>query len=144
MATARNIGLVSAPFYADVALDDYQYYCVRAASTANYAALATGASDPHPLGVVQDNNASARGEAVQVVLFGPCVAKVAACDAADSPSPIKVGDYLQVSSSGTLVRSGSEVVANAMALEAITTACRVANIEVFWFGPLAPCVLAAS
>jgi len=144
MATAQNIGLISAPFYADTALDDYQYYCVAAASTAQYVKLATGASEPYALGVNLGNNASARGETTEVCLFGPTIAKVAACGAAGEACPIGVGDFLIVDTNGFLVRAGSDCLANAMALEAITSSCYVANINVFWFGPIAPCVVGSS
>ncbi len=143
MATARNVGLVSAPFYADVALDDYQYYACYAASTAGYVALATGTSDPYPLGVLQDNNASANGQAVQVGMFGPMVAKAAACDAAGNACPITPGDWLAVSSSGTFIRSGSDALAVARAISGISTACSVGNIEIFFLG-MAACVDEAS
>lgn len=135
MATARNIGVVSAPFYADVAMDDYQYYCARAASTAGYAALSIAGCAAHPIGVIQDNNASARGEVVQIGMFGPMVAKVAACDNAGNPCPIAVGHFLRVASTGFLIKAGSvgDVVA-AMALQPITSSCHTANIEVFWYG----------
>ena len=46
MAIQGNIGLMPMAFKADEALDDYQYYCVYAASTAGYVARATGASAP--------------------------------------------------------------------------------------------------
>jgi hypothetical protein len=135
MAISRNMGVFDVAFKADTALDDYQYYCVAAASTQGYVKLATGGCNPHPIGVLQDNGASARGENCSVRLFGPTIAKVAACDTADSPCPILVGHFLTVSSSGTLVCAASVgEVAHAMALEAITTACSVANIEVFWYG----------
>lgn len=143
MATARNIGVVSAPFCADVALDDYQYYACYAASVAGYVNLATGTSDPYPLGVLQDNNASARGQVVQVGMLGPMTAKAAACDAAGNACAITPGDLLCVSSSGTFLRSGSDALAVARAISGISTACSVGNIEIFYFATPA-CVDEAS
>ena len=135
MAVQSNIGLMPMAFKADEALDDYQYYCVYAASTAGYVARATGASAPHPIGVLQDNAASARGEAVAVAMFGPCIAKVAACGLANEACPIKVGDFLTVNTDGILNRAGSVGdLVSAMALEAITSSCYIANIHVFWYG----------
>ena len=135
MAISQNMGLMDVPFKADEALDDYQYYAVYAASTQGYVARATGGSNPHPIGILQDNGASAVGENCAVRMFGPTIAKVAACDNALSPCPILVGHFLTVSGSGYLVCAASvgEVV-HAMALEPITTACGIANINVFWYG----------
>lgn len=135
MAISKNIGVISMPMKADLALDDYQYYCVYAASTAGYVGLSTGSSAPHPIGVLQTNAASARGEAVEVGVFGPMIAKVAACGMANEACPIKVGDFLTTGTSGYLMRAGSVgFTTQAMALEPITSSCYVANIHVFWYG----------
>lgn len=136
MTTRHNMGLVSAPFFADEDLADKQYYCVRAASTKGYVSLANGASEQVPLGILQGNSGSTRGETVEVGLFGTMTAKVAACDDAGNVCPIAIGYSLMCSSSGTLFRSGSLEVANAMALEDLSTGCAVANIEVFFYGPI--------
>jgi hypothetical protein len=134
MATTGNIGLVYDGWFADEALDDKQYYCVSAASVAGYVKSATGACNPVPIGVTQDNGASARGQTVAVGMFGPMIAKVAACDDAGNACPILIGGLLKTASAGWLVKAGSVEPVNAMALEAITTACAIANINVFWYG----------
>lgn len=135
MAISRNMGLMNVAFKADTALDDYQYYCVAAASTQGYVKRATGACNPDAFGVLQDNGASAAGENVSVCLFGPTIAKVAACDNAGNSCPILVGHHLTVGSGGYMLCAGSvgDVVV-ARALEPITTASAWANIEVFFFG----------
>lgn len=138
MATARNIGLFSAPFKAGEALDDYQYYvCQLTASAPGFVDLATTACTPHVFGVIQDNNASAASANVSVGLFGPMIAKVAACDNAGNPCPIAAGDYLRACSAGWLVKAGSVGdIPCARALGAIPSSCYIGNIEVFWFGGL--------
>ena len=144
MATAQNIGIIGATFKADEALDDRLYYACTTASTVGYVKTANGASAPMPLGIIQDNSASAVSDAVAVGLFGPMKAKVAACDLNDNACPISQGDYLTVNASGYLCRAGSDAAYNAYALGAISTSCRLATIEVFWFGPISACAYEAS
>ena len=134
MATAKNDGILPVPFFADENLASYQYYCAATASTAGYVILATGACEPVPIGVIQDNNASNIGEAVSVKMFGITKANVAACDLADNACPIRPGLRLTTNPSGRLCRAGSDEMAVAMSLGSISTACRVADIEVFFFG----------
>ena len=55
-------------FTADVDLSSYQYYFVQPASTAGKVMLATGASNPTPLGVLQ--NTPTQGKLAQVKLAG--------------------------------------------------------------------------
>jgi hypothetical protein len=55
-------------FKADVSLAAYQYYFVTVASTPGNVKLANGASEPAPVGVLQ--NAPALGEAARVRMFG--------------------------------------------------------------------------
>lgn len=55
-------------FTADTNLSAAQYYFVMPASTAGYVKLANGASDPAPLGVLQ--NAPTAGQPALVRLFG--------------------------------------------------------------------------
>lgn len=135
MAISRNMGVFDVAFKADTALDDYQYYAVCAASTQGYVKRATGACNPMAIGVLQDNGASARSENCVVRLFGPTIAKVAACDSAGNACPILVGHFLTTGSAGILLCAASvgECV-SAMALEPITSSCGIANIEVFWYG----------
>jgi len=145
MAVRLNIGLVDAAMKADMPMDDFQYYCVHAASTQHYVQIASGACDPYPIGVYQGNAASTRGDPVDICLFGPCIAKVATCalDATES-CPIRVGHPLVCSPSGILVTAGSTDTMNAYALEPITTASTRANISIFWLGGFGTSPVASS
>jgi len=138
MATVHNAGMLAIPMKAGEALDDYQYYvCQLTASAPGFVDLAQTACTPHVFGVIQDNNASAASANVMVGVFGPMVAKVAACDNAGNTCPIAAGDYLRVASTGYLVKAGSVGdIPCARALGAIPSSCYIGNIEVFWFGGL--------
>lgn len=59
---------IDEPFLADVSLATCQYRFVVPASTAGYVTGANGASNPTPLGVLQ--NAPAAGEIARVRVFG--------------------------------------------------------------------------
>jgi len=138
MANVHNDGILPVTFAADADLSDYQYYAVMPASTAGYVKLATGASDPFPLGIVQTDDADTVGDAVPVKMFGATKAQVSC-----AVSPVGYGDFLKVSASGDLVVSGSETVYNARALEALSSGCGV--IEVYWMGAaVSGCVVSAS
>lgn len=138
MATVHNAGMLSIPMKADEPLDDYQYYVAAlVASAPGFVDLATTGCTPHVFGVIQDNNASAASANVSIGVFGPMVAKVAACDNAGNTCAISPGDYLRVASTGYLVKAGSVGdIPCARALGKIGSACYIGNIEVFWFGGL--------
>lgn len=93
MTTQHQIGLYGAPFIADKDLTAKQYYFVMSTSTPNNVDVATGASNPGPIGVLQ-NSPSAGAEA-EVWLFGPTkvVGITATC-------LLKVGKYITCSSAG--------------------------------------------
>ena len=69
MATYHEINLTDAPFIADADLTAKQYYWVYPASTAGNVGVATGASNPTPLGILQ--NSPSAGQEARVRLIGP-------------------------------------------------------------------------
>lgn len=69
MAHYIEIGISDAPFLADVDLTSYQYFFVIPASTAGYVKLATGASNPTPLGVLQNSPSQGQEARVRVIGF---------------------------------------------------------------------------
>ena len=72
MASVRHIGISPAPFTAGVdfsACPTSQYRFVRAGSVAGEVRLASGASNPAPLGVIQ--NSPSTGQEATVVMLGP-------------------------------------------------------------------------
>jgi hypothetical protein len=144
MASVKDMNVLPITYKADTDLTGKQYFVLAAASTDDYVKVCTAACDPTPLGVQQDDVASAVGEAVEVAIFGPTYAQVAACDLAGNACPIGFGDFLACASDGKLRRSGSGGVFNARSLShSITTACNTATIPVFFYG-FAACALGAS
>lgn len=144
MAHVKNINVYPVTFKADLDLAAYQYYVLMCASTDDYVKICTGGSEPIPLGVQQDDTASAVGDAVEVCVFGPTYAQVAACDLGGNACPIGYGDLLVCASNGVLRRAGSDTyVYNARALASVSTACNSATIPVFFYG-IAGCALTAS
>lgn len=144
MAHVKNMSVTSVTFKADTDLTTKQYFVLAAASIVDRVKVATAACDPTPLGIQQDDVASAIGSAVEVGIFGPMYAQVAACDLAGNACPVGFWDALTCASDGKLRRAGSGGIVNARSMWEITTACNTAVIPVFFFGSISPCAVAAS
>ena len=94
MPLARNISIGNAAFVADVDLSAAcaQFKLVRASSTYGNVGLATGASNPAPIGVLQSTGSA--GDNVAVALLGPALA--GACtngSALREGRPVTVGSH---------------------------------------------------
>lgn len=126
MATYHNINLTDAPFLADADLTTKQYYFVTAASTAGYVKLATGASNPTPLGILQ--NSPSAGQEARVRLLGPSkvYAAVGSCN-------LNVGNMIVAASTGEAVSVTGYGTVNARWLGPATTSGTVYG-EVIIFG----------
>ena len=143
MAAPRQDGILPVSFWADAVLSTYQYYAVTAASTEDYVKRATGASNPVPIGILQDKDGEAVGDGVAVKTFGFTKAVVAACDIAGNGCAIKYGTYLTSGSDAKLYATGGgDAPACAQAYEAFTSGSRI--IEVFFWGAVSGCAVAAS
>jgi len=141
MATKRHIGVADVTYKADVDLTGVQYYFVTAASTAGNVKVATGASNPAPLGVLQ--NSPSLGQEARLSMLGPT--KVFAVT--PSTCGIAQGRYVTVNASGQAIplatESGSPIVGrNIGNVNAPVSASRF--IEIFFFGPLSACAVSAS
>ena len=127
-----------APFLADSDLTLSQYYFVTVASTAGNVKVANGASNPAPLGVLQ--NAPSAGQEARVRLFGST--KVFAITPAGSG--IGYGRYVTVSTSGNAIpqatEAGSPIVGRWIDTGAPVSASRYGNIILF---PTAACAVSA-
>jgi hypothetical protein len=123
MANLKEDGIFSVTFRANEDLSAKQYYCAAPASTANYVNVADGASNPTPIGVIQDDNADTVGDAVQVKMWGLTKAVVAACDLVGNACVMAFGHFLVAGSDGKLYAAGSgtDISATARALESVTT-----------------------
>jgi hypothetical protein len=124
---------------ADADLSAKQYYCVRAASTADYVATANGGSDPGPIGVQQDDDADTVGDSLSVKTFGFTKAVVAACTVAGAACDIDFGHYLVAGSDGKLYYSSCGLY-NARAMEFLASGCAIIHVQ--WLG--SGCAYAAS
>jgi len=144
MAKTYQDGIVAVAFKADPAggVHGKQYYAVRAASTADHVAIANGGSDPYPLGIIQDDSACNRGEAVPVKCFGFSKAVVAACCISGPASPVSIGDFLTAGSDGKLYPAGASGVACARSMDAIASGSAIVNV--FFFGGITGCTAATS
>ena len=129
MAKVFDEGILPVTFYADTALSSYQYHAAAPASTPDYVILATGASNPQPVGVLQDDNAASIGMATSVKTRGFTKAWVAACDVAGNACTIAFGKLLQAGSNGKFYASGSGLLYQAKALEAIASGSNIIQIE---------------
>lgn len=137
---ARKHGFPIGSFFADVDLSATcaLYRFVTVASTADYVKLATGASNPTPLGLLQ--NSPSQNEAANVVLFGSAIGTgratscnltfgkfiVSGSDGVAEPVATAAGSPINGRWLGPSVTSGS------------------AYGEIFLFGPLTACGPAAS
>lgn len=144
MARTFNDGILPISLKADPAagVNGKQYYVARAASTADYVAVGNGASDPYPLGIIQDDSACNAGEAVPVKCFGWTKAVVAACCLTGPASPITIGDFLTCGSDGKLYAAGASGLSCAKAMEAVASGSAIVNV--YFFGGVTGCTAAAS
>ncbi len=105
-------------FKANADLSSYQYFCVSCGSVAGEVKLASTASNPGIIGILQDDPTS---ELVgQVCLFG--ITKAAAYGAANdgTATAIAYGDMLIAGSDGRLhYQATASSICNAIALEAL-------------------------
>lgn len=99
-------------FIADADLSDRIYRFVAAASTAGRVKLATGASNPLPLGVLQNNPKA--GEPAAVRLGGVTLVE------ANAATSISFGDHLTANSVGQAVKASGSPAA-AIALEGLSS-----------------------
>lgn len=103
MAKTFNDGTIPIAFEADVDLSGKQYFCAMPASTLDRVKLATGASNPVPIGVIQDDNACNVGEVTAIKTGGFTKARVSACNYIDSVAcDIDFGNFLQCGPDGIL------------------------------------------
>lgn len=136
MASIHEDGVYEVTFKANQDLSAYQYFAVTSASVSGYVKLATGASAPAPIGIIQNDTASNVGDAVRIKTFGHTKARVAAATSAGTACDVDMGDHLLVTASGFLFWGGGGGPYNAIALDFLDSGC--SNIEVFFF-PWAAC-----
>src|SRR3990172_3149123 len=112
MATYKAVSIDGdVSFQADVDLTLVQYYFFAAASTAGNVKVATGASNPVPIGVLQ--NAPSAGQEAQVRVFG--MSKVfAVTDGVAAAQEVTLGRWLDTSAPLSASRFGNAFI-NCMA-----------------------------
>lgn len=142
MARTYDAGILPVGFWADEALSSYRYYVASAASTAEYVKRCTGASNPYPLGVIQDDNAASIGQEVAVKMFGPTKAVVDARDVVGNACPVVMGTFLTCGSEGKLMVAGASGYCCARSLGALSTGSAIVNV--FFFGGSTGSTAAAS
>lgn len=80
MAKYHDMGIADIGFTADTDLTARQYHFVTVASTAGYVKLATGASNPTVLGVLQNSPSAGQEARVRVLGFTKLVGENGACN----------------------------------------------------------------
>ena len=140
MATQRNLGIAPATFVAGVdfsACPTSQYRFVRAGSVAGEVRLASGASNPAPLGVIQ--NSPSTGQEAAVVMLGPTKLVVNG-----APCTMAFGHFVLCASDGrgqALDTSTSQGFSATWLDTQATTASMIG--EAFFWGPLAACAMSS-
>jgi len=104
--------------------DTHQFHFVEAAGTAKRVSIATGASGPAPIGVMQNDPRS--GEAANVIYVGGTQVY------ADGSTAIVYGDFITSGSDGQAVKASGSTV-HGQALEALASGASVL-IEAVLFG----------
>jgi len=140
MAYTYDDGIRPVTLVAGEDLTAKQYFAVRPGSVLGEVLLATGASNPTPVGILQDSGST--GQSVAVKCFGFSLAIVNACDQIGSAaSDIDAGHTLAVGTDGILYYA-AENVSNARAFGFIAESTS-AVINVMWIG-LAASAISAS
>jgi len=142
MAHTYNDGILPIGFWADTALSSYKYYVAAAASTVDYVKLAGGASNPMPMGIIQDDNAASIGQEVAVKVFGYSKAVVDARDVVGNACPVVPGILLTCGSESKLMVAGASGICCARSWGAISTGSAIINV--FFFGGVTGSTAAAS
>lgn len=127
MAKTFDDGIFEVTFRANTDLSGYKYYPVTSASVEDYVKLATGASNPAPIGIIQNDTASNVGDPVSVKMFGVTKAMVLAATSANTACDIDMGHYLQATASG-LAFVGGGGAHNARALGFLDSGCAIINV----------------
>jgi hypothetical protein len=137
MAKYHDLNISDTSFLADADLTAKQYYFVMAASTDGYVKLATGASNPTPLGILQ--NSPSAGQEARVRLLGPSkvIGENGTCN-------LKFGKIGYVASDGQFeIAASLSGPFNARWIgNSYTTAGSIVG-EAFFYGGLATCSLDA-
>lgn len=142
MSISKSIGITGTTFIADEDLTAWQYRFVTVASAVNTVKKATGASNPAPLGVLQ--NSPSLGQEAHVVILGP-TKLVGLCT---STCYVTWGKFLSASNGGQAVPNdtgtGSVVVARWLDANITTTGgSAIGSAFVFGIG-YGSCAISAS
>lgn len=130
MATYRVISEEgNAPFLAGADLTAAQYHFVATGSVAGEVILATGASDPGFLGILQNSPSAGQEAIVKVTGFSKVQAQV-------SSGSLTYGKYGTVASDGkfnALATAGSPAVGRWLSA-AVTSGCAIGEVMLLGFG----------
>lgn len=142
MAKTYSDGIVPIGLSADEDLSGYQYYVAAAASTEDYIKRCDGASNPYPLGIIQDDSAASVGQDVPVKIFGFSKAVCDARDIVGNTCPITMGDFLTCGSEGKLMVAGASGYCCARAMTPLASGSAILNV--YFFGGVTGSTAAAS
>lgn len=130
-------GTTDVSYIAAVNLSSYQYHAVIAGSVLGEVSSATGASNPAPIGILQ--NAPSAGEEARVRLYG--VSKIFA--KTNSTSALGYGKYFSLNASGQGEQSASETGPTFGRWLDATVAVSTCAYGMVVFNPLGTCALSA-
>lgn len=132
MAKTFDDGIKPVTFIAGEDLTAKQYYAVRAGSIVDEVLVATGGSNPAPIGIIQEG--ASVGYPVSVKCVGFTLARVSACNYAGTAAcDVDQGHYLAAGEDGLLYYSGGTA-PNARAFGDIVTGSAIINVYFLGFG----------
>ena len=134
MAKWHDVGTVDIGFTADVDLTAKQYLFVTPASTQGNVKVSTGASNPTPIGILQNSPSAGQEARVRVLGFSKVVGENGTCN-------LTVGSFGFAASDGqfeTLVAAGCPAMARWMGPTYATAGSIVG--EVLLFGGFSACL----
>jgi len=140
MAIYQSLGIGDASFIADADLTDWQFRFVTVASTVGNVKKSTGASNPMPVGVLQNSPSAGQEARVTVLGFSKLVGlATATCD-------VRWGKFLGASNGGQgyVHNTGTGSAVQARWLDAnVTSGSAIGQAFIFGIG-FATCAIAAS
>lgn len=131
MAKTLNDGILPVSFWAEADYSAKQYYVAAMSACGDYAVLAGGASDPYPLGVIQEGDSASQAVSLKVLGFTKAV-----CDSRDivgNACPIIPGTLMTCGSESKLMVAGTCGPAFARAMDPLSTGSAILNVF-FWGG----------
>jgi len=126
MAKTFNDGILPVSFWAESDYSAKQYYVAAMSACPGYATLAGGASDPYPLGIIQEGDSASMAVSIKVLGFTRAV--VDSRDSVGNACPVIPGTLLTCGSESKLMVAGASGPAFAKSMGALSTGSAILNV----------------